>query len=110
MIVSLCILYRFFIFDDCVVTPVVIFILFVFVKYHDCTFTYINIHVEFITDFFAYVNTNVYLTVRKDNIIANKFYDKVGMKQVGTISWAKGTMPGLIWKKEIPSGTLEEFV
>ena len=32
------------------------------------------------------------------------------MKQVGTISWAKGTMPGLIWKKEIPSGTLEEFV
>ena len=63
-----------------------------------------------IEDFFAYVNTNVYLTVRKDNTIANKFYDKVGMKQVGTISWAKGTMPGLIWKKEIPSGTLEEFV
>ena len=63
-----------------------------------------------IEDFFAYVNTNVYLTVRKDNIIANKFYDKIGMKQVGTISWAKGKMPGLIWKKKIPSGTLEEFI
>jgi len=32
-------------------------------------------------------------------VIANKFYEKVGMEKVGTISWAKGTMPGLVWKK-----------
>mgnify|MGYP000002801394 FL=1 len=52
-------------------------------------------------DFFAYVNTNVYLSVREENTIACKFYEKVGMKQVGTISWSKGTMAGLVWKKEI---------
>jgi len=52
-----------------------------------------------IEDFFKFVNTNVYLTVRENNVIANKFYEKVGMEKVGTISWAKGTMPGLVWKK-----------
>ena len=52
-----------------------------------------------IEDFFNFVNTNVYLTVRENNVIANKFYEKVGMEKVGTISWAKGTMPGLVWKK-----------
>ena len=51
-------------------------------------------------DFFTYINTNVYLTVRGENTIACRFYEKVGMKQVGTISWSKGTMPGLVWKKE----------
>tara|TARA_Y100000004_G_scaffold78434_1_gene88306 strand:+ start:985 stop:1416 length:432 start_codon:yes stop_codon:yes gene_type:complete len=54
-----------------------------------------------IEDFFNFVNTNVYLTVRENNLIANKFYEKVGMKKVGTISWAEGTMPGLIWKKDL---------
>jgi hypothetical protein len=70
-------------------------------------------------DFFKHINTNVYLTVREENTRACKFYEKVGMKQVGTISWAHDTiagvlletggkivgekdpMAGLVWKKEI---------
>lgn len=52
-----------------------------------------------IKDFFAYVGTDVYLTVRKENIAANKFYEKVGMEKVGTISWSDGKMPGVVWKK-----------
>ena len=52
-----------------------------------------------ILDFFDYVNTDLYLTVRKSNARACLFYERVGMAQVGIISWANGTIPGLVWKK-----------
>ena len=52
-------------------------------------------------DFFDYVKSNVWLTVREDNVVANSLYEKVGMKQVGTITWANGTMPGIIWKRDL---------
>ena len=40
------------------------------------------------------------LTVREENTAACKFYEKVGMELVGSISWAKGKMPGSVWRKE----------
>ena len=53
-----------------------------------------------IEDFFEFVKgKNVWLTCRENNTAANKFYEKVGMEQVGKISWAKGKMPGLVWRK-----------
>ena len=52
-----------------------------------------------ILDFFDYVDTNVYLTVRQSNTRACLFYERVGLSQVGTISWSGGTIPGLVWKK-----------
>ena len=51
-----------------------------------------------IKEYFDHVNQNVYLTVRSENITANKFYEKVGMSMVGNISWSKGTMSGNVWK------------
>ena len=54
---------------------------------------------ETIKNFFEFIKTDVYLTVRKENTVACKFYEKVGMEQVGTISWSKGDMPGLVYKK-----------
>ena len=53
-----------------------------------------------ILDFFDYVNTDLYLTVRKSNARACSFYERVGMTHVGIISWANGTIPGLVWRKE----------
>ena len=50
-------------------------------------------------EYFDYVNTNVYLTVRDENIPANKFYKKVGMKKVGYINWSNGNMKGTVWLK-----------
>ena len=47
-----------------------------------------------IKEYFDHVNQNVYLTVRSENITANKFYEKIGMSMVGNISWSKGTMSG----------------
>lgn len=51
-----------------------------------------------IKEYFDHVNQNVYLTVRSENITANKFYEKIGMSMVGNISWSKGTMSGNVWK------------
>ena len=51
-----------------------------------------------IKEYFDHVNQNVYLTVRSENITANKFYEKIGMSMVGNISWSKGKMKGNVWK------------
>ena len=54
-----------------------------------------------IKEYFKHVGTDVYLTVRSENIPANKFYEKVGMENIGYINWSKGKMPGNVWKKTI---------
>ena len=51
-----------------------------------------------IREYFDHVSQDVYLTVRAENIAANKFYEKVGMNMVGNISWSKGKMLGNVWK------------
>ena len=52
-----------------------------------------------IQEYFDHVNADVYLTVRAENVPANKFYEKVGMDKVGYITWSKGNMLGNVWKK-----------
>lgn len=52
-----------------------------------------------IKDYFDYVESDVWLTVRKENRIACRFYEKIGMENVGNINWSKGKMKGLVWKK-----------
>lgn len=54
-----------------------------------------------IKQYFDHVGTDVYLTVRSENIPANKFYAKVGMEKVGYINWSQGKMPGNVWKKSL---------
>jgi hypothetical protein len=53
-------------------------------------------------EFFNFAGTDVYLTVRTEanNLVANRFYKKVGMEKVGYITWSKGKMLGNVWKKE----------
>ena len=48
--------------------------------------------------FFDYVQTNVYLSVRDDNIKAIEFYKRNGMEQIGDISWSNGQVKGKIFK------------
>ena len=52
---------------------------------------------EVLNRFFKYINTRVFLSVRSENDIAKKFYEKNGMLKIGNTSWAKGTMPGDIY-------------
>lgn len=51
-----------------------------------------------IKQYFDHVGTDVYLTVRAENIPANKFYEKVGMEKVGYINWSQGKVQGNVWK------------
>ena len=48
-------------------------------------------------EFFEYVKTDVWLSVRRDNAVAKKFYEKNGMKLVGECSWADETLPGDVY-------------
>lgn len=50
-----------------------------------------------LNQFFDYIKTNVWLTVREENSRACKFYEKNGMTRVGKTSWAKNTVPGLVY-------------
>jgi FR47-like protein len=41
---------------------------------------------------------DLYLTVRKENAIARRFYKHHGMKVAGTVAWKNSTIPGLVYR------------
>jgi hypothetical protein len=43
---------------------------------------------------------DLYLSVRKENAVACSFYERNGMSVVGKVSWAGGTLPGLVYKMD----------
>jgi len=47
--------------------------------------------------FFKFVNRKVYLSVRRDNVIAKNFYLKNDMRLVGEHNWSKGTLKGDVY-------------
>lgn len=49
------------------------------------------------------VRSNVWCTVRANNHVARKFYEKNGMRNVGPISWSHGTIKGRIYKWTAPT-------
>ena len=64
---------------------------------------------EVFTDFFDYINTNLFLSVRASNDTAINFYLKMGMKEVDKTTWGNG-VEGLVFHKPEIVGTLEEFM
>ena len=48
-------------------------------------------------EFFEYTKTDVWLSVRRDNVVAKKFYEKNGMKLMGECFWADETLPGDVY-------------
>ena len=52
---------------------------------------------KILQDFFKYIDTKVYLTVRESNTKAIDFYLKNDMLKVGEIAWANNTIPGKIF-------------
>ena len=47
--------------------------------------------------FVDFVDVDVWLTVRRDNERAKKFYDRVGMELVGEVLWVHGTLSGDVY-------------
>jgi hypothetical protein len=41
---------------------------------------------------------DLYLTVRRENAVACRFYERNGMKVAGTVDWKNGTIPGLVYR------------
>ena len=41
---------------------------------------------------------DLYLTVRKQNVLACSFYERNGMTVAGSVAWSAGTIPGLIYR------------
>ncbi len=44
---------------------------------------------------------DLYLSVRKENTVACRFYERHGMKVAGNVAWKKRTVPGFIYKLAI---------
>lgn len=40
---------------------------------------------------------DLYLSVRKENTVACRFYERYGMMVIGTVSWSAKTIPGLMY-------------
>ena len=59
------------------------------------------LQVKYFKDFFDYTKRRVFLSVRSDNLVAKKFYEKNGMKIVGHTSWTKdgvkNALPGDVY-------------
>jgi len=45
---------------------------------------------------------DLYLTVRQENTVACRFYERQGMKIAGSVTWKNGTVPGLIYRLSKP--------
>ena len=60
-------------------------------------------------EFFEYARTNVWLSVRRDNVVAKKFYEKNGMKLVGECSWADETLPGDVYLHQRTRSLFDEL-
>jgi hypothetical protein len=41
---------------------------------------------------------DLYLSVRRENVVACSFYTRHGMSVVGEVSWSRGTLPGLVYR------------
>lgn len=41
---------------------------------------------------------DLYLSVRKENMVACRFYERQGMRVTGTVAWKNRTIPGLIYR------------
>ncbi len=47
----------------------------------------------------------LYLSVRQENTTGCQFYERHGMKVVGTVAWANGIIPGHIYFRDVGSPT-----
>jgi hypothetical protein len=53
---------------------------------------------QFVAEIVKPSGGDLYLSVRKQNAVACSFYERHGMKVVGTVAWSAGTITGLVYK------------
>jgi len=53
---------------------------------------------QFVAEIVKPSGGDLYLSVRKENVIACRFYERHGLKVVGTVAWKNGRIPGLVYR------------
>jgi len=65
---------------------------------------------QFVAEIVEASGGDLYLTVRNENGVARRFYERHGMKVAGTVAWSRGSIPGLVYllssKVRFPSDPL----
>jgi hypothetical protein len=57
---------------------------------------------QFISEVVELSGGDLYLTVRRENGIACRFYERHGMQIVGTVAWKLGAVAGLVYRLSKP--------
>jgi hypothetical protein len=53
---------------------------------------------QFVDEIVKPSGSDLYLSVRRGNAVACRFYERHGMKVAGTVDWKNGTIPGLVYR------------
>ncbi len=53
---------------------------------------------QFVAEIVEPSGGDLYLSVRKDNVVACRFYERQGMGVAGIVAWKNRTIPGLIYR------------
>lgn len=53
---------------------------------------------QFVDEIVTPSGGDLYLSVRKENEVACRFYGRHGMKVTGTVAWKNSTIPGLVYR------------
>ena len=56
---------------------------------------------QFVREIVKPLGEDLYLSVRKENAVACSFYTRHGMSVVGKVSWSRGTLPGLVYRRAV---------
>jgi phage baseplate assembly protein gpV len=57
---------------------------------------------QFVNEIVRVSGGNLYLSVRKQNEVACRFYERHGMTVAGTVAWSGGTIPGRVYRLPAP--------
>jgi hypothetical protein len=53
---------------------------------------------QFVDEIVKSSGGDLYLSVRRENAVACRFYERHGMKVAGTVTWKNRTIPGLVYR------------
>lgn len=57
-----------------------------------------RVFLQFVNEVVKPSGGDLYLSVRKQNAVACRFYERQGMEVGGSVAWKGGTIPGLVYK------------
>jgi len=60
---------------------------------------------QFVREIVKPAGGDLYVTVGNENAVARRFYERNGMKIVGTVAWKNRTIPGLVYRRSLQTKT-----